>query len=37
MNILLGDFNVKVCKGGIINKQLRMNIYTKLVMIMDLQ
>jgi hypothetical protein len=35
MNILLGDFNAKVGKEDILNRQLGMEVYTKLVMIME--
>jgi exonuclease III len=36
MKILLGDFNAKVGKEDILNRQLGMKVYTKLVMIMEL-
>jgi exonuclease III len=34
--ILLGDFNAKVGRKGIFNRQLGMDVYSKLVMIMEL-
>jgi hypothetical protein len=37
MKILLGDFSVEVGKEDISNKQLGMRVYTKLVMIMELE
>jgi exonuclease III len=36
MKILLGDFNAKVGRENILNRQLGMEVYTKLVMIMEL-
>jgi exonuclease III len=36
MKILLGDFNAKVGREDIFNRQLGMKVYTKLVMIMKL-
>jgi endonuclease III-like uncharacterized protein len=35
MKIVLGDFNAKVGRKTFLNLQLRMNAYTKLVMIME--
>jgi exonuclease III len=35
--ILLGDLNAKVGRGDILNRQLGMKVYTKLVMIMELE
>jgi hypothetical protein len=35
MKILLGDFNAKVGRKTFLNLQLGMNVYTKLVMIME--
>jgi hypothetical protein len=37
MNILLGHFNAKVGREEILNRQLVMKIYTKLVIIMELK
>jgi hypothetical protein len=37
MNILLGDFNAKVGRETFSNQQLGMRVYTKLVMIMELE
>jgi exonuclease III len=37
MKILLGDFNAKVGREDISNRQLGMNVYTKSVMIMELE
>jgi hypothetical protein len=36
IKILLGDFNAKVGREGILNRQSGMKVYTKLVMIMQL-
>jgi hypothetical protein len=36
MKILLGDFNAKVGNENILNRKLEMKVYTKLVMIMEL-
>jgi hypothetical protein len=36
IRILLGDFNAKVDREDILNRQLGMKVYTKLVMIMEL-
>jgi hypothetical protein len=36
MKIVLGDFNANVDMEYILNQQLRMEVYTKLVMIMEL-
>jgi hypothetical protein len=36
MKILLGDFNAKVGREEVLNRQLGMKIYTKLVMILKL-
>jgi exonuclease III len=36
MKILLGDFNAKVGRQDMLNRQLGMKVYTKLVMIMRL-
>jgi hypothetical protein len=36
MKILLGDFNAKVGSEEVLNRQLGMKIYTKLVMILEL-
>jgi hypothetical protein len=36
MKILLGDFNAKVAGKIFLNRQLGMQVYTKLVMIMEL-
>jgi exonuclease III len=35
-HILLGDFNAKVCREDILNRQLGIKLCTKLVMIMEL-
>jgi hypothetical protein len=37
MKMLLGDFNAKVGKEDILNRQLGMKIYTKLLMTMELE
>jgi exonuclease III len=37
MKILLGDFNVEVGRKDIFNRQLGMKVYTKSVMIMELE
>jgi hypothetical protein len=36
MNILLGDFNAKEATNTFLNQKLGMNVYNKLVMIMEL-
>jgi hypothetical protein len=36
MKILLGDFSAKVGKEDILNRQLGMKVYMKLVMVMEL-
>jgi hypothetical protein len=37
MKILLGDFNAKIGRKDILNRQLGMKVYTKLVMTMELE
>jgi hypothetical protein len=37
MQILFGDFNAKVGRKVIFNRQLGMKVYTKLVMVMELE
>jgi hypothetical protein len=37
IKILLGDFSAKVGKERILNQQLGTNVYTKLLIIMELQ
>jgi hypothetical protein len=37
MKILLGNFNAKVGREDFLNQQLGMKVYTKLVMIMELE
>jgi hypothetical protein len=37
MKIGLGEFNAKRVGKGVLNRQLAMKVYTKLVMIMELQ
>jgi hypothetical protein len=37
MKILLGDFNAKVGREDISNQQLGMRVYTKLVMITEIE
>jgi hypothetical protein len=37
MKILLGDFSAKEAEKTFLNQQLRMKVYTKLVMIMELE
>jgi hypothetical protein len=37
IKILLGNFNAKVGREDILNRQLRIKVYTKLVMIMVLE
>jgi hypothetical protein len=37
MKILLGDFNAKVGRQDILNRQLGMKVYPKLVMMMELE
>jgi hypothetical protein len=37
MKILLGDFSAKINKETFLNRQLGMKIYTKLLMIMELE
>jgi exonuclease III len=36
MKILLGDFNAKVGREDFLNRQFKMKVFTKLVMIMEL-